>query len=180
MTNARNHAGLRPTSIFVFLATAAVLALIISVGAWLLLTSPFDSATDRHDVSGLGGGGYVPARLAALRDEIPKPAYTVTDEDSIYTGGPTLGSIYWSKLAVPEVITFFETQLSKRGWEVSSRSPLHLRPADEKSSGGSDMTVTFVKGPATVTVSAAQNVDKDPARGTTRIGIEVEDPSALN
>lgn len=124
-----------------------------------------------------GGGGDAPAGLAEIHDQLPRPADAIVDEDEVYTGGSVLGSIYWSKQSVSEIIGFYEQRMSAGGWEVVSVTRPSKVPATDKAAEHEIASATFQQGSSTVTITAAENREKDPERGTTRIGISIEDKS---
>lgn len=120
------------------------------------------------------GSGAPPPKLVQISRELPRPADAVVDGSNIYTGGSVLQTIYWSKQGVADVFSFYEERMSVSGWETVSVTRFEI-PADEKSAESTAGIAVFHRGSTTVSVSVVENTVKDPGRGTTRIGIAIED-----
>jgi hypothetical protein len=120
--------------------------------------------------------------LKAVGDGLPRdPALTV-DEEYVYTGGESTDSVYWSKDPAQYVIHFYWEQLPPVGWDVGVDVPtLTAQPTSDKDPDVHQTAVLIAtRGAFRVTITAVDNVQKDPARGTVRVSIAIErtDPSA--
>jgi hypothetical protein len=141
-----------------------------------------DAATTTASPTKAGGTspGSALAVLTAVGRSLPQFPDLVADEEYIYTGGELTESIYWSRASVGEVIHFYYEQMPPLRWEITLGPSYTTVPRSEKESGGERSTIGFSRGGFVVTVTAADDPEKDPSRGTTRLGIRIErtDPAA--
>ena len=143
------------------------------MATWLLI-QPGGESSPAADAPGAGGGGLAPADLQKAMDSLPVPSSWTVDQKNIYTGGGVLESVFWSKTTPSEVTHAFARDMSGRGWRVTAGPSDGVAVATDKSAGGATSTVTFSDSNFTVTVTASENTEQDPSRGTTTIGVRVQ------
>jgi hypothetical protein len=114
--------------------------------------------------------------LKGVGDGLPRDPGLTVDEEYIYTGGEFTESVYWSKDPAQYAIHFYWEHLPPAGWDVGSDVPtLTAQPTNEKDPNvHQGATLTATRGGFTVTVTVVDNVQKDPARGTVRVGVAIE------
>ncbi len=111
-----------------------------------------------------------------MRDGLPQLPGSVADEINIYTGGPVLEAVYWAKDTPTNVVGFFQREMSLLGWQAQGSVSVAPPQPNAKDAGTTGLSLTFVKHSFRVTVGVGENIAKDAARGTTRIGILIERP----
>jgi hypothetical protein len=120
--------------------------------------------------------------LKGVGDGLPRDPSLTVDEEYIYTGGESTESVYWSKDPANYVIHFYWEHLPPAGWDFGADVPtLTAQPTSDKDPDvHQTATLTATRGGFKVTVSVVDNVQKDPARGTTRVSLAIErtDPTA--
>lgn len=128
---------------------------------------------------GASPGSVLDVLTGVGRSLPPFPDFVV-DEEYIYTGGESTESIYWSRAPAREVIHFYYEQMPPLRWDITFGPSWTTVPGSDKASGGETSTIGFSRGGFIVTVTAADDPEKDPSRGTTRVGIRIErtDPAA--
>jgi hypothetical protein len=120
--------------------------------------------------------------LEGAGDSLPRYPGLTVDEKYIYTGGEATESIYWSKDPANYVVHFYWEQLPPVGWDIPGSPPtLTTQPTSDKDPDvHQTATLTAARGGFKVSVIVVDNVQKDPARGTTRVTVAIErtDPAA--
>jgi hypothetical protein len=120
--------------------------------------------------------------LKGVGEGLPRYPGLTVDEEYIYTGGESTESVYWSKDFANSVIHFYWEHLPPTGWDVGADVPtLTTQPTSDKDPDVHQAaTLTATRGGFKVSVIVVDNVQKDPARGTTRVSVGIEriDPNA--
>jgi hypothetical protein len=109
------------------------------------------------------------------------PGLTVYEE-YIYTAADSTDSVNLSQDPTNYVIHFYWEHLPPAGWDLGASEPtLSTEPTSIKDTAVHQTgTLIATRGGFKVTVTVVDNIQKDPARGTTRVDVAIErtDPNA--
>ncbi len=156
-----------------------------TIGVFVLLAALAAASCggdDNQQTTPTPTSGDVRTILKGVGDGLPRYPGLAVDEEYIFNGGESTDSVYWSQNPANYVIHFYWEHLPPAGWDVGADVPtLTAQPTNDKDPDvHQTATLTATRGGFTVTITVVDNVQKDPARGTTRVGIAIErtDPSA--
>ncbi len=143
----------------------------------LVADNVLGNAPDAPVVGGQGGSGSVPLALTDVMDGLVRTGDAVSLAEGIYTGGSLLGAVYFSFESVADVITLYEETMAAENWRLVSLSGPELTEPNDKADSQTFMKAVFTKDSTTVSITAVTDAVKDPASGTTRVGIGIDDKS---
>jgi len=155
----------------------AVIALMLSVTVFL--ASCGGGEVSPSSTLSPGGVSALPV-LKAVGESLPRYPALAVDEEYIYTGGEETESLYWSHDPPEYLMHFFWESLPAEGWSFAS-NPAWTQPSpNDKDGSGQAGTWSVSKSAFRLEITVTGGVQKDPQRGTTRLGIRIirTDPSA--
>jgi hypothetical protein len=156
-----------------FIVGAAILTLI--------LTAVACGDDDETDSVPTQSSGDTLTILKGVGESIPRFPNLTVDEEYIYTGGERTESIYWTHEPPNYVVHFYYEQFPPVGWDITAGPTWTTQPTSDKDSDTHETgTLTLSRGGFDVTITVVEDQEKDPQRGTTRVGIAIErtDPAA--
>jgi hypothetical protein len=157
----------------------------VTIGVFVLLaglTAVSCGGDDGQQATPTPTSGDVRPILKGVGDGLPRYPGLAVDEEYIFNGGESTESVYWSQDPANYVIHFYWEHLPPAGWDVGADVPtLTTEPTSDKDPNvHQTATLTATRGGFKVTVTVVDNIQKDPARGTTGVSVAIErtDPNA--